>query len=95
MPNHDSCGTCGNKLDDILGAVTDVRTDVQGLRGDVTDHGKMLERLDERTELQGRRMDRMEQRAQRGGAATGAAAGGVMGPVVSFLLKLLGLGNGS
>lgn len=59
------------KEDEILTCLREHRTET---RDKLEEQGKLLARLEERTENQNRRMDRMDRRAAGAGAVSGALA---------------------
>jgi hypothetical protein len=72
-----------DKLDQILDEMRDYRKEVREQLGD---HGELLARLDERTEQQDKRLDRV----QGVSSAFGSAAGGVIAVLVSVFWKMFG-----
>jgi chromosome segregation ATPase len=80
MPDSD-------KLDQILEEMKDYRRE---FREELKDHGECLARLDERTEQQDKRLDRVQSTS----TAYGSVAGGVLAVVVSIFWKIFG-GHGA
>jgi chromosome segregation ATPase len=76
-----------DKLDQII---DEARIHRKEIREELKEHGETLARLDERTEQQDKRLDRVQATS----TAYGSAAGGVLAVIVSIFWKIVG-GHGA
>lgn len=80
-------GATETQISEIHGMCKELR-DVQ------VEHGKTLATLEERTDNQKDRMDRIDRKVAKRGSGFGAGAGAAAGAFTATLLQWLGLGSG-